>query len=204
MVDPKPQPAAELPKSTKRYFSDLEGLQRSINQEAAAVGSQELLTRCPARKPRRTEFIRMHRDPSMRFQGFVYSDRDEGEDMYWVDPGLVREFDEGMVKSAVLTLTISRKGILFMWPLIIPGDAKSLGRSWHETAWKAAEEAKEKWVRVAADRRLSGYRIHVAVGEFPEPTWPDRPFNELLELAFEGRNINSIDHQILRDLRSPE
>jgi hypothetical protein len=84
--------------------------------------------------------------------------------MYWVDPQLIDQFDEGQVKSAVLTLTISRKGILFIWPLIVPGDARSLGRSWHETAWKAAEQAKQTWVRVVGDRSLAGYRVHSRPG----------------------------------------
>jgi hypothetical protein len=91
--------------------------------------------------------------------------------------------------------------VLFIWPLTLPLDGKSMGRSWHESALKAAEMAKDRWIRIVADKGLSGYRVHLAEGQIADPTWPQYSFGELLEIAFEGRIIRSADHPVIRDLR---
>lgn len=40
-----------------------------------------------------------------------------------------------------------------------------------------------------------------ARGDFDAPEFPDKPLNELLEIAFKGRVIDSTDHPICRKLR---
>jgi hypothetical protein len=188
-----------LSEPTKGFFSDLEALRESMDEDISGVGSREILSRVPVRKPKRNEFIRTHRDPGMQLAATVYTDEDS--EVYYVTKQMRGHFDEGQLKPVRLQLAMSRRGVLFIWPLTLMTDGTSLGRSWHESALKAAELAKEKWVRIASDRGLGGYRIHVAEGEIAEPIWPDHTFNELLEIAFEGRIIRSADHPVIRDLR---
>jgi hypothetical protein len=135
--------------------------------------------------------------PTLRF----YADREETDDVYFVPKPMRDAFDEGQLKQVRLQLTISRRGTLFIWPIPLVVDGRSMGRTWHESALKAAEIAKNKWLRIAADKSLSGYRVHLAEGEIPEPTWPHHSFSELLEIAFEGRIVQSVDHPVIRDLR---
>jgi len=137
----------------------------------------------------------------MQLAATIYSDRDESEDVYFVTKEMRDKFDEGHLKPVRLQLTISRRGVLFIWPLTLALDGKSLGRSWHESALKAADLAKERWLRIVADKALGGYRIHIAEGEIPDPIWPEYGFGELLEIAFEGRIIRSVDHTVIRNLR---
>jgi hypothetical protein len=193
--------SSPLSEPTKGFFSNLDELRESFGEDISGIGSKEVLIRVPVRRPKKSEFIRTHPDSNMQLAATVYSDRDENEDVYFVTKEMRDKFDEGQLKAVRLQLTISRRGVLFIWPLTLPLDGKSMGRSWHESALKAAEMAKDRWIRIVADKGLSGYRVHLAEGQIADPTWPQYSFGELLEIAFEGRIIRSADHPVIRDLR---
>ena len=193
--------SSPLSEPTKGFFSNLDELRESFGEDISGIGSKEVLVRVPVRRPKKAEFVRTHPDSTMQLAATVYSDRDESEDVYFVTKEMRDKFDEGHLKPVRLQLTISRRGVLFIWPLTLALDGKSLGRSWHESALKAADLAKERWLRIVADKALGGYRIHTAEGEIPDPIWPEFGFGELLEIAFEGRIIRSADHPVIRNLR---
>ena len=69
-----------------------------------------------------------------------------------------------------------------------------------ETAREAAELAKTKWVRLAADMGLGGYRIYQAEGELSEPEWPDKPLTEIMQIAFRDRIVDTENHPVVRRL----
>jgi hypothetical protein len=83
----------------------------------------------------------------------------------------------------------------------LPGEDNPLGRSWHESARKAAEIAKTDWIRISSDKGLGGYRVRKAEGRLSDPQWPDKSFGELLTIAFADRIIMSEDHPVVRRLR---
>jgi hypothetical protein len=85
---------------------------------------------------------------------------------------------------------MTRQGVLLLWPLKLPTDGP--GRSWAETARQAAELAKTKWARVVPDMGLDGYRIFMAEGSLPEPEWPDKPLDEILQIAFGQATVRPI------------
>jgi len=190
----------ELETNTANFFADLEAIRLSP-EDTAEIGTREILTRVPVRKPGKTEFVRCHPDASMALAVTIYMDRDERDDVYFVAPQMRGALAEDL-RPVLLQLTISRRGVLFIWPLTLPSEENPLGRSWHESARKAAEIAKTTWVRVTADKALGGYRVRQAEGKLPEPEWPtDKSFNELLTIAFADRIIMTEDHPIVRQLR---
>ena len=87
-----------------------------------------------------------------------------------------------------------------LWPVRLPDEAGRLD-DWNTAAHEAAKRAETHWVRVAANMALGAYDIFEAVGQFPEPVWPDLPFERLLEIGFRDRFIDSLDHPVLRRLR---
>ena len=87
-----------------------------------------------------------------------------------------------------------------MWPVALP-DEGGRRNAWAETAREACELAKTAWVRLAADMSLGAYRIYEAEGQLSGPVWPDKPFPELLKLAFKDRIIDSGDHPVVKRLR---
>ena len=46
-----------------------------------------------------------------------------------------------------------------------------------------------------------GYSIYRATGTIPDPQWPEKTFQELLQIAFkDGKLIDSEDHPVVQQL----
>jgi hypothetical protein len=89
----------------------------------------------------------------------------------------------GEFTAATLFTRVNRQGVVFLWPVKLPGpDGKH--NEWHRSAAEAAELGMDKWVRITANMSLGAYEVFEATGDLPEPTWPDLPFEEILKIAF--------------------
>jgi hypothetical protein len=178
-------------------FDNLDALRLSA-EAATTIGTHEVLTHVPVRKPSRTEWVRVHPAGDMQIATGVFIDREERE-VFFVVPELRAELG-GDLRPVLLVTAISRQGVLMLWPIPLP-DEGGRRNAWAEAAREAAETAKQKWVRVVADMALGAYRIHLAEGDLPDPLWPAKTLAELLKLAFKGRIVDSIDHPVVRRLR---
>jgi hypothetical protein len=160
-----------------------------------SAGKKVLLT-VPVRKPNRQEFIRVH--PDMRFEAAVLTLKEERE-AYIVAPEL-RDDLVGEWAPTVLLLALSRQNVVFIWPLKLPGEDGRLD-PWNESALGIADLATRSWLRVVSNRGLGAYEAFQTVTELPDPEWPDRTIEELIDIAFRGRIIDRADHPVLRRLR---
>ena len=165
---------------------------------AESVGVKKALLTVPVRKPGRQDFVRVHPDESYRLETAVLELKEERE-TYLVDPDIWHELP-GEIVPKVLFTTINRQGVLTLWPIRLPGED---GRhdEWNRSALEAAEIAQKRWLRVAANMGLGAYEVYEAVGELPEPEWPDVDFQEILRIGFRDRFITSVDHPVVRRLR---
>jgi hypothetical protein len=159
----------------------------------ASTGVKKLLTTVPVRRPDRQSFIRVH--PEWRLQTNVLELKEERE-TYLVDPSLWSELSSE-VTPKVLLVAITREGVIFIWPIRLPGPD---GRQdpWSCSALMAAGEAEKKWVRVTANMWLGAYELFTADANLPDPSWPDIGFEMLLKLAFKDRVIQDLDHPVVR------
>ena len=100
----------------------------------------------------------------------------------------------------VLFTAMNRQGVVFLWPVRLPGED---GRSyaWHRSALDAANLAMSGWVRIVANMNLGAYEVFEATGELPEPEWPEKDFQSLVDIAFKDHYIRELDHPALRRLR---
>jgi hypothetical protein len=185
------------PAAGSNIFADLDSLRLS-SDAAAVAGTVEVLSHVPIRKPNRHEFVRTSSEPEMWFGTGIFEDKEERE-TFFVTPGM-REALVGEIKPVLLVPTMTRQGVLLLWPLKLPTEGQR-HNGWLETAREAAELAKTKWIRLAADMGLGGYRIYQAEGELSEPIWPDKPMNEILQIAFRDRVVDSENHPVVRRLR---
>jgi hypothetical protein len=162
------------------------------------LGVKQALLSVPVRKPDKQWFIRTHRDETYRLPVAVIELKEERE-TYIVHPSICSELTEEIVPKTLIT-SINRAGVVFLWPVRLPGRD---GRhdEWSRTSLSAADMAKDRWVRVAADMSLGAYRVYQASDDLPEPEWPDIDFEKLLEVAFQGRLIQTLDHDVIRRLR---
>jgi hypothetical protein len=159
---------------------------------------KKLLTTIPVRKPGAQDFVRVHESEEYRLDTAVIALKDDRE-TYLVSPPLVRELVDECIPVTLFT-TISRQGVLTLWPVRLPGaDGKDM--EWWRSAREAAELAMRSWVRLKANTALGAYEIFTAAGSIPEPEWPKLSFREILKIAFREFMIDSPEHAVIRKLR---
>jgi hypothetical protein len=82
--------------------------------------------------------------------------------------------------------------------------SRNIDNSWNETNLLACEQAKTRWTE-ATSRREEGvdkYKIGASrdIDAFPPPKWPTQTLDELINVTFAGRMIETPDHPGLRRL----
>lgn len=152
----------------------------------------------PVQKPHRQAFFRTHPDAGMWIEVALLELREDRQ-IFLVSPELAPYLPgEAVVKVLVPTMTIH--GHFFLWPIRLPDEQGRLDE-WNATAFRAAELAKTRWVRLMANMGAGTYDVLEARGQFPEPVWPDLTLEKLLELAFKDHIITDLDHPVLKRLR---
>ena len=166
---------------------------------ADTVGVKKHLMTVPVRKPNRQDFVRVHPRSEYRLTPAAIIEVKEDREVYLVTPNMAQELP-GEFTAATLFTTINRQGVLHLWPVKLPGpDGKH--NEWHRSAAEAAELAIKRWIRLTANMSLGAYAISEAIGDLPEPEWPDIPFSEMLKIAFSDRIIDRADHPLVQRLR---
>jgi hypothetical protein len=129
------------------------------------------------------------------------NERKEDREIYLIARGLRAELaSEPTFSVRLLVTTINRQGVLFLWPVRLPGPDGRID-DWSRSALDAAEEAKTRWVRITANMSLGAYDVAVASAHVTEPDWPNISFQEIIKIAFRDKMISDWDHPVLQRLR---
>jgi hypothetical protein len=164
------------------------------------LGVKKALVTVPVRKPDKSWWVRVHPADDFALQTAVIELKEDRE-TYLVAPALWPSLAaEATFSPRALFTAVNRQGVLFLWPIRLPG-ADGKVDAWSQSALEAAQKARAGWVRVAANMALGAYEVWEAPAELAGPDWPDKPFRELLAIAFKGKLIDSLDHPVLRRLR---
>ncbi len=150
------------------------------------------------RKPERGEYIRVFPDNDDPYSVITLEFK-EGNNttLYLVSPEIAVQIEDE-VRTSRLQLTTTRYEAYYIWPLKI---SKGRSNSWNDSAYAAAQEAMESWVRVKSMLDIGVYEPWRATAEIPEPTWPEKSMDELVDEAFGENKIDSMDHIVLKKLR---
>jgi hypothetical protein len=165
---------------------------------SANVGVKKALVTVPVRKPNKQDFVRVHPDTNFHLETAVIELKDDQE-TYLIVPSLWHELP-GEIQPKALFTAINRQGVLFLWPITLPGE-DGRHNEWSRSAFEGAQMAKSKWIRLTSNRSLGAYEIYEATGSIPDPEWPEYGFKEILKIAFRDRYIDTIEHPVLRRLR---
>ena len=131
-----------------------------------------------------------------RLATYVLEDnQDMNREIYIVQKDLANGELADDARYAILHLAISSTGRLFWWHIKM---STSRRNHWAESALKAVEVAKKKWIRVIAAH--DGYEIREAKAKMPEPQWPELSRDEAIQLAFEDRIIDTMQHPLAKRL----
>lgn len=172
---------------------------RLPDDEEGALGVHELLVSVPFRKPSKEDFIRVH--PELRCTAGLIELKESDGESFWVDPSLWPHLaDEPTFGRRMVVTAVNTRGLLFVWGLKLPGPDGKVP-DWVSIPLEAAKSAETTWTKLYWDQGQRRHRIKVAKGIPSEPKWPDRPFGELVRLAFKDRVITTLEHPVLKGLR---
>ncbi len=190
----------ETPTPTQQAASsaltDLQALRLPANY-GATLGVKKLLTTVPVSKPKKPQFFRTHSADSMTFAA-MFLEQKEARESYLVLPNVAQEVSE-LVRPVMLHAAIDRQNNVFLIPVPLPGEAGTRN-PWHESLAQAVELAKLKWLRLTANMHTGSYDVYEAEGALPEPEWPAYGIDALVEVAFRGKIITSLDHPVVQSL----
>jgi len=162
-----------------------------------SLGVTKKITRIPVRKPLKTDYFRVRSGEAWRYQTMILELKEENE-TYVLHPDLWNIIPE-IIRPAALFVGIDRRNNVFLIPVPLPG-ADGKHNSWHQSLLEVLEMAKAHWVRSVSNKAVSGYDILVAEGNLAEPDWPDLNFEELFDIAFRQRFIDSQEHPVIMQL----
>ena len=160
------------------------------------LGVKKVLTTVPVGRPSKDRFFRTHPSPSWVFPAWILENKASGE-TYLVSAEVASALGD-QVRPVELHAAIDRQNNPFLIPIPLPGP-NGVRNRWHESLAQAVERAKSVWLRISANKDLGGYDIFEATAKLPDPVWPDTTMDELLEVAFKGRIITSLDHPIVQE-----
>lgn len=163
----------------------------------ATLGVKKLLTLVTVGKPKKQIFFRTHSPVEMTFDVMLLEQK-ESRESYVVMPDVAQEVSE-MVRPVRLHAAIDRQNNVFLIPVPLPGE-DSTRNPWHESLADAVESAKLEWIRITANMHTGGYDVWGALAALPEPEWPANDIDKLVEVAFRGKIITSLDHPVIQTL----
>ena len=182
--------------TTTTTVTDLKSLRLPANY-GATLGVKKLLTNVLVGKPKKPQFFRTHASDDMTFPAMILENK-ESRESYVVVPEVAQEVSE-LVRPVMLHAAIDRQNNVSLIPVPLPGE-DGTRNPWHESLAQAVEHAKLKWIRITANMHAGGYDVYEAEGELPEPEWPAHDIDALVQVAFRGKIITSLDHPVVQSL----
>ena len=186
----------ENPLSLQSSLSAIEQLRLPANY-GATLGVKKLLTTVPVSKPKKPQFFRTHTSVAMTFMAMLLEQK-ETRESYLVLPNVAQSISE-LVRPVMLHAAIDRQNNIFLIPVPLP-DATGTRNPWHESLAQSLELAKLKWLRIAANMHIGCYDVFAAESVLSEPEWPEPGMDILIEVAFRGKIIESLDHPVVQSL----
>ena len=161
--------------------------------------AKKVLLEIDIRRPGKDEFFRVHPEAGYRLGPVaIISNRDD-RTIYILGPDVARNTNVQHI-TAVLYTCINIDGVLFLWPVTVPGSGGGSTLAWHTSAVTAAQKAAENWIKLVPDMKAKNYVAFVAQGDIPEPEWPPLTMGQILKIALKDRYIKDYEHPVLRKL----
>ncbi len=200
---PEPKPSAPAMSSkVSELFKNLDNIRAPSDFDEDLI-PEELNPYLPIRMPKKDEYFRACHDKNYSETAMIYYDQTEdGVDIYLVLPAVWPLFythDTGV--RAILTLAVNRAGHNFILVNKYPIPGNKLSVEWFNHRRKYTADAKTTWLKVKANMGQGCYRVTPAEDQSPVPAFSEKPFGELLALAFGEHIIDTVNHPIARKIR---
>jgi hypothetical protein len=169
-----------------------------LNQNFADnYGVKRQLTKVVVGKVPKEQFYRVHPDPACQLPTKILEFKSERE-TYLLDPR-VWDLIPDLAKSVTLRMAVDLAGNVYLTPVPFP-DAFGRSNPWAEALIAAIAKAEDHWIRTSANMATQSYDMLVAEAFKDEPKWPECSFDEVVNVAFRGRYIETADHPLIKKL----
>lgn len=156
------------------------------------------LVELPARKPKKDEWFRVH--PEYQQQGGIL-EIDSEKKVFWVTTKIQPQvMHDPCFTFRLCVLCVTRQGVPFIWPVKTDVEAGGSGDKFVRIPFAAMTYGREKWTRLYWSQEKREHQIETS-DLLDEPKFPDKPFPELLKLAFKGSVISTADHPAILNLK---
>ena len=158
---------------------------------------KKILVSVPVRKPNKSTFFRVRDGEDWEFLAFIYENKEVGETYV-----LAQDMADIVPESARPTrlyVAIDRRGNPMLIPVPLPGE-DGRRNPWHESLAQGINRAKNKWVRLVANMSAGANDVLEAQADLGEPVWSEHTMDQLVEIAFRGKIVKSIDHPVIQEL----
>ena len=177
--------------------TDFEQYRLSQNFEDLVGIKKETLI-VPVRKPERQSWFQIHPGEDWRMPVALIEVKEDRQH-YLVAPTVYNDLAGECTPKYLITCQ-TRQKITFLWPVRMPA-ADGRMDQWSASALQIVNEYAGRWIRVSSNLALGAYEVFVTEAPFDPPIWPPEGFHSILEKAFRGRIIDSVDHPIVKMLR---
>jgi hypothetical protein len=172
-------------------------IDQSHLEEFTTGGEKDSVVEC--RRPPKGHFFTVRAEPEKPFRdrNFYFLLELEGRDPYVVSPVVAREKEEeDVIRPVLIVRYVTMAGVEGLWPLKLNrSDGKS--NAWNTSAMNILEIAESgKWVRIVSQKKNYRHQESKKTIEEVVPKFTNRPFQELINIAFKDRTVTSLDHEI--------
>lgn len=156
------------------------------------------LVELPARKPKKDEWFRVH--PEYQQQGGILEIDSENK-VFWVSKKIQAQVvHDPCFTFRLCVLCVTRQGIPFIWPVKTDFESGGNGDKFVRIPFSAMTLGRQKWTRLYWSQEKREHQVETS-DLSDAPKFPDKPFPELLKLAFKDALISTPDHPAILNLK---
>ena len=178
-------------------------IDQSHLEEYANPGSESAVVEC--RRPPKGIFftVRPENIKPWENRAFYFMLQMEGRDPYLVAPKIAEQKkEEDTIRPVLIVRFVTMAGDEGLWPLKL-NDPDGKANVWNSSAQNILELAQGgKWVRIASTKKHYRHQLSNKTFEQVPPKFTDRPFKDLIEIAFKDRIVTALEHEIWEALEN--
>jgi hypothetical protein len=152
--------------------------------------------------PPKTAWFMVH--PEYEVDIYMLDQTDEDRDaLYYVERSIAEGLPtESTISPRLLALCQTTQGDDFLWAIKLKRPLDKKANSWTTSALQEKELGRTRWIRHQTNRRKGCYEPLISDAITIVPRWSELPpFPEILRIALKDRYIDSLDHEVLVELR---
>jgi hypothetical protein len=178
-------------------------IDQSHLEEYANASSESVIVQC--RKPPKGLFFTVPPEKSKPWMNrkFYFVLQMEGRDPYLVHPKIAEQKkEEDTIRPVLIVRYVTMAGDEGLWPLKL-NDPDGKANVWNTSAQNILELAESgNWVRMVNGGKYYRPQLSKKNLEQVPPKFTDRPFQDLVDIAFKDRIVTALDHEVWEALEN--